>query len=248
MSAHRFRILSANLWNGAAHPAAFAELVTALRPDAVATQELAPEQADALAQVLPFGHLDPMRDYCGMGIALRAPARVYRLPLGFRDACVADVHWQNGTAQLAFELINVHVQAPHGGPTWRSMARRRRQLRSLLRHITASPHRPRVLIGDLNATPLWLVYRRLTAHLADAARIAAARHGRPIQRTWGPSPSAPRLLRIDHALVHGVAVEDFQVVRVPGSDHSAIIVDLVPPVAALPGPAHALEQRAVTPG
>jgi hypothetical protein len=33
--------------------------------------------------------------------------------------------------------------------------------------------------------------------------------------------------------VHGVAVEDFQVVPIDGGDHCAIVVDIAVPVAAL---------------
>jgi endonuclease/exonuclease/phosphatase (EEP) superfamily protein YafD len=233
----RFRIVSANLWNGAAEPGAFADLVAALQADAVATQEMTPEQADALARVLPHGQLEPARDYSGMGIALREPARVRRLGLPCRDARVADVRWQRPSgARLELEILNVHVQAPHSPPSWGALRRRRGQLHGLVRHLAASPHRRRVLVGDLNATPLWPLYRRLLARLSDAAVAAARRHGRAVQRTWGPWAGAPRLLRIDHALVHGVAVEDFQVLPIAGGDHSAIVVDLAVPVAALAAP------------
>jgi endonuclease/exonuclease/phosphatase (EEP) superfamily protein YafD len=230
----RLRIVSANLWCGLADPDAFAELVAVLDADVVATQEMTPEQADALARVLPHGHLEPARDYTGMGIALRHPAPVRRLTLPCRDARIADLDWEDPAgARITLEILNVHVQAPHSIPTWGTMGRRRGQLRGLVRHLAASPQRRRVLVGDLNATPAWLVYRRLVAHLSDAAVAAASRHRRPLQGTWGPWPKAPRLLRIDHALVHGVAVQDFQVVPIAGGDHSAIVVDIAVPVAAL---------------
>jgi endonuclease/exonuclease/phosphatase (EEP) superfamily protein YafD len=35
------------------------------------------------------------------------------------------------------------------------------------------------------------------------------------------------VLRIDHGFVQGMAVEDFRVLSVAGSDHSAIVMDLV---------------------
>jgi endonuclease/exonuclease/phosphatase family metal-dependent hydrolase len=241
----RFRIVSANLWNGAADARAFAEVVAELAPDAVATQEMAPEQADALARVMPHGVLEPARDFSGMGIALREPGRVHRLRLPCRDARVAEVRCERpGGRFLEFELLNVHVQAPHMR-TWKSMHHRSGQLHGLVRHLEASPQRRRVLVGDLNATPLWPVYRRLVARLSDAAVIAARRHNRSVQRTWGPWPGAPRLLRIDHALVHGLGVDDFHVVHVPGADHSAIVVDVAIPVAMLPT---AVAQRAVHAG
>jgi endonuclease/exonuclease/phosphatase (EEP) superfamily protein YafD len=229
----RFRIVSANLWNGAADPAAFAELVTRLGADAVATQEMNSAQAEALSRALPHGKLEPADNYQGMGIALREPARVHRVALPYRDARVADIRWSLPTGgHLDLELLNVHFHAPHNSPGW-GIAHRRGQLRGVVRHIVAAPQRRRVLVGDLNATPVWPVYRRLTAHLTDAAVAAAQRRGLAPRPTWGPWPSAPRVLRIDHALVHGVAVEDFRVVPVVGADHSAIVVDLAVPVAAI---------------
>jgi endonuclease/exonuclease/phosphatase (EEP) superfamily protein YafD len=230
----RLRIVSANLWCGGADPNAFAELVAGLNADVAATQEMTPEQADALGRVLPHGVLEPARDYTGMGIALRQPARVRRLPLPCRDARIADLEWDDDHGgRLTLEVVNVHVQAPHSIPTWTVMTDRQGQLRGLLRHIVASPQHRRVVVGDFNATPAWPLYRRLVAHLSDAAVAAARRHDRSVQRTWGPWPRAPRLLRIDHAFVHGVAVQDFQVLPIPGSDHSAIVVDIAVPGTAL---------------
>ena len=83
-------------------------------------------------------------------------------------------------------------------------------------------------MGDFNSTPLWPAYRRIRSHLTDAAVAVAERRGRRVGRTWGPWASAPRLLRIDHGFVSGLEVEEFRVVEVFGSDHSAIVMDVVP--------------------
>jgi endonuclease/exonuclease/phosphatase family metal-dependent hydrolase len=127
---------------------------------------------------------------------------------------------------LTVELLTVHVEAPHTQPSWRTALHRRGQCRGLLRHFAATPQHPRVLVGDLNSTPNWPLYRRLAHHLRDAAVVAASRNGGHTGRTWGPWPSAPRLLRIDHAFVHRVEVLDFRVVPVRGGDHSAIVLDI----------------------
>lgn len=222
-----FRIVSANLWNGAADPAGFAALIAELAADAVAVQELAPAQAEALARVLPHGLLEPATDYSGMGIALRTPATVRRLSLPARDARLVDVMLPVADGEpAAVELMNVHVQAPHSPPNYTTVVRRQGQWRGLQRHFKATPHHPRVVVGDFNATPLWPLYRRVTAHLRDAAVEIARRRGGRTRRTWGPWPGAPRLLRIDHAFVHRVAVLDFRVYDIPGGDHSAIVVDI----------------------
>jgi endonuclease/exonuclease/phosphatase family metal-dependent hydrolase len=206
--------------------------VADLDADVVAVQELVAAQADALAAVLPFGRLDPARDYTGMGIARRSPGVVARLPLARRDAYLTEVELASARGGTTVEIVNVHIIAPHAGPPWRALAARRAQLRGLEAHVGGSPERCRVLVGDFNATPLWPVYRRLTRRLQDGAWEAVRGNGGRPARTWGPWPGAPRLLRIDHVLVCGVTVHAVRVVDLPGSDHSALVVDLALPDGA----------------
>lgn len=225
MSVHRLRVLSANLWNGAADPAGFAALVEDLKPDVVAVQELTPPQADALAAVMPHGHLEPAEGFMGMGIAVRRPVSVVRLSLPYRDAQVAKVTVGDADGRT-IEVVNVHVRAPHNLPRLRGALERRGQLQGLMRHIAETPDQLRIVLGDFNATPLWPLYRRVAARMVDAAVDAARRNGGRTSATWGPWPGAPRLLRIDHVFVNGLSAEHFRVVSVPGGDHSAVVADL----------------------
>ncbi len=220
------RILSANLWNGAADAHAFAALVAEMNPDAAAVQELGHRQAEALAAVLPYGRLEPSDDCTGMGIATRQPTAVHHLALPCRDARLCALAAPaGGSGAGTIELLNVHVQAPHYPLTWRTWQRRRGQWHGLQRHLLGDPARPRIVVGDFNATPRWPLYRHLTAHLHDAALVAEPVSG-GAQPTWRPWPGAPRLLRIDHAFVQHLSVIGFQVVDVDGSDHAALIVDV----------------------
>jgi endonuclease/exonuclease/phosphatase (EEP) superfamily protein YafD len=225
---HTLRILSANLWNGGACPEGFADLVTALAVDAVCVQEMAPEQADALASVMPHGELHPNRDFTGMGIALRSPAKIERIPISCRDLRVAHLDpasWPVLAAPL--ELMNLHMAAPHTFTPRMGLRMRVEQMRGFLPYLSrADAPARRVLVGDFNATPAWPVYRQIGRHLDDAAVRVARRRGERPKPTWGPWHGAPRLLRIDHAMVGGVEVEDFRVVDIPGSDHSAVVVDV----------------------
>lgn len=228
MTQERLRILSANLWNGRADARAFAEQVEQLGVDVAAVQELGHAQADALAEVLPHGRLEPAGNYMGMGVALRRRAEVKRWPLPYRDARCAELDphgWPGLAAPL--QVVNVHILAPHARPLGSAFGVRRQQVRAMRAHLAASPG-PRILVGDLNATPVWPVYRRLAGELEDAAHAHARREGRRAARTWGPWSGAPRLLRIDHVLVDGVRVQSVEAVHVEGSDHSALLVDLVP--------------------
>lgn len=219
------RILSANLANGRADAGAFEELVEGVAPDVVVAQELAPDQAEALARVLPFGKLEPARDHNGMGIALRLPGSVWELRLPYRSAFVAELPGPEDDEPL--EVLNVHLAAPHVHPILQRIRDRRGQVSGIGAHLDATPGRRRVLAGDLNATPLWPAYRRLTARLDDAAEAAARRTGRRAARTWGPWAGSARLLRIDHVLVRGLVATETRVLPLRGSDHSALVADLV---------------------
>jgi endonuclease/exonuclease/phosphatase (EEP) superfamily protein YafD len=219
------RLISANLRYGRADPEAFADLVRREDAAVVAVQELGPRIAETLGALLPHGKLEPTPEGFGMGVALRRPAAVQRLPLPHRDARVVRLEpedWPELRERV--EILNVHISAPHTRVPhcWRD---RRGQVAGLEAYL-ASSQGPRALVGDFNATPLWPAYRRLVAWLDDAALLAARREGRAPARTWGPTPDAPRLLRIDHVLVDALAVRAFRVVALPGSDHSAVVVDL----------------------
>jgi endonuclease/exonuclease/phosphatase family metal-dependent hydrolase len=221
------RVLSANLRLGLADARAFAALVRELDVAVLAVQELGPLQAEQLAPLFPYGKLEPTPEGTGLGIALRHPGEVERLALPERDARVARLaagDWPGLTCDV--EVMNTHLANPVIGipASWRS---RRGQVAGLTAYLSGAEPRPRVLVGDLNATPRWPAYRRLAAELDDAALLAAARLGRAAQPTWGPYPGSPRLLRIDHVLVDAFEVLDFRVVAIAGSDHSAVVADLV---------------------
>ncbi len=224
---HRLRILTANLLNDAADPEVLAERLHAHRVDVCAVQELGPAQARAIADVLPHGKLEPATDHSGMGIALRQPGDISSLPLEARSAHVAHLD-PAGWPQLsgAVEVMNLHVRAPHISPIWRTLAIRRAQLRGLLAHLDRHPHPGRVVVGDFNASPAWPLYRRMAARLRDAAHEHHRRRGSRAPRTWGPHPRGPRLFRIDHAFVERLEVSHSEVVSIPGSDHSALLVEL----------------------
>jgi endonuclease/exonuclease/phosphatase family metal-dependent hydrolase len=221
------RVLSANLCYGRADAAALVALVRALDVSVVAVQELGPRQADALARLLPHGKLEPTTDGKGLGIALRHPGEVERLALPQRDARVARLgpdSWPG--LGRSVEIVNAHLANPvfNVPAAW---SHRRGQVAGLAAYLASAEACPRALVGDLNSTPRWPAYRRLVAELDDAAVLVAARSGRAPGATWGPYPAAPRMLRIDHVLVSAFDVLDFQVVPVAGSDHSAVVVDLV---------------------
>jgi endonuclease/exonuclease/phosphatase (EEP) superfamily protein YafD len=220
------RVMTANLWSRRSDPAALASLLEEEQPDVLAVQELGPEQADAIARVMPHGRLEPRLDCEGMGIALRHPASVTPLALPRRNARIARLvpgTWPGLEAPL--EVVNLHVVAPHQLPPWRTFATRFGQVRGLARWLDTNPHPARVVCGDLNATPIWPAYRQVASRLRDVALAHAAASGGSPARTWGPWYGAPRLLRLDHVFASGGRVIELRERSVLGSDHTALLVE-----------------------
>src|SRR5262249_16986125 len=159
----------------------------------------------------------------------RQPAAVTRIPLPRRSAYAAEIGI-DGFPGRAIEIVNLHVLAPHRPPPWRAFPHRRAQLRALEAYLEARPRPHRVLARAFSAPPRGPLSRRPARRFQDAALEAARQDGGRTAATWGPWPAGPRLFRIDHVLVAGLDVLGARVVRVAGSDHSAVVVDL-----ALPG-------------
>ncbi|MDJ0786373.1 MAG: endonuclease/exonuclease/phosphatase family protein [Myxococcota bacterium] len=220
------RILTANLLNGRARPDEIAELIERHRVDVGAFQELAPRQAAAIQEVLPHGKLEPQHDHHGMGIALRRPGEVTRLPLHRRDGRVARLaveDWPGLPAMV--EILNVHIQAPHVRPI-QSASIRKAQVEGIERYLESPGPACRLLVGDFNATPAWPAYRRLARRLDDLAHHYATERGERAARTWGPWHGFPRLLRIDHVLGTDARARHVERIEIPHSDHSAVLVEV----------------------
>jgi endonuclease/exonuclease/phosphatase family metal-dependent hydrolase len=191
-------------------------------PDVGVFQELAPAQARIVRRHFGYGHLDPRRDFHGMGIAARYPIDVDRFEMTHRDgwkAHLSGADWPQLNRDL--EVVNVHIQNPLMRP-WRETSQNRSgQVDAILEYVAAK-RMARVVLGDMNSSPTWRSYRRLADQLQDAAVAAGT-----ARRTWSPLPSLPRLLRIDHAFVEGVVAVSTHTTRIKGSDHSALVVDLL---------------------
>ncbi len=82
----------------------------------------------------------------------------------------------------------------------------------------------RILAGDFNATPDHAAFRRL---LRAGYRDAGIERGAALRPTWSAGERVP-LFPLDHVLVDPRAtVVSYRVFDVPGSDHKAVLAELV---------------------
>lgn len=209
------RILTVNLFNHHVHLDALADLLDRLRPEVVAAQELCPHAARVLAARFPHGLLDPRSGSAGMGLVAGRPLAVDRLSLPYRDALVAA-----GDPSI----WSVHLANPAGGP--RELLARRRQVRELLAALNERNGHRRVVVGDMNATPAWPAYKRITESLDDGVVAWHRSRGDKPAATWAIRPGTRPWLRIDHVFVSGVEVKSLQTVPVRGSDHHGLLVEV----------------------
>jgi endonuclease/exonuclease/phosphatase (EEP) superfamily protein YafD len=89
------------------------------------------------------------------------------------------------------------------------------------------PGRTVLVGGDFNATTDDAQFRGILATgYADAAQQAGA----GFTPTWPADRWFPPLIAIDHVLTRGAVARSVDSVRIPGSDHRALVVDVRIPV------------------
>src|SRR5690606_11777865 len=135
--------------------------------------------------------------FFGWGIASRLPAHLVQEVQPWRGG--------RGRVEVGDRMVNLaaaHITDPLFG-NWRALSRERRiQVDALFEWADGLPDGVPVLIaGDMNASPMWKVYRRLAGRFDDLVAEAAAATGHRPGRTWGPGPN---LLRIDHVFGRGL--------------------------------------------
>ncbi len=218
------RILTMNLYNGAADPTELAAVLDDEKPNVVAVQELSSNSATVLSEWGESTLLDPRDDVTGMGMAARTHLATSRVDFPGRNPIIGrfdGAPW--GLPEV--ELVNVHFTNPISLPLWDSRRRRRAELdalEGLLRDHDGTS--ARVVVGDFNSSPAWPFYRRIAELATDGAVQAGT-----ARRTWGYYPNSPRMLRIDHVFLQGpIRCVATGLVKVSGADHRGLLIDLEP--------------------
>jgi endonuclease/exonuclease/phosphatase (EEP) superfamily protein YafD len=220
----RLTVMSANLWFGRADAKAIVDLVRANSVDVLSMQELSPEMVRNLDRagidaVLPYRMFEPGRDGGGSGLASKYPLQQEQIadPATFaQPSAIIDLP---GITHP--DILVVHV-APGVEHVW--TAAWKRELDEMPPAVANV--RPRLLVGDFNAT---LDHSGLRNVLGRGYVDAGERRGAGLMPTW-PAGLWPPPVTIDHVLVDNrAAVNDYRVVDLPGSDHRAVLAWLTLP-------------------
>ena len=219
------RLMTANLLAGRADVGHLAGILDRLEPDILVTQELGHEAAEMIGVRFPYHDLRPSDDAGGRGIACKPAADFGEIPLPWRPGLWA----QAKDESRRFLVANIHMRNPIVFPWWRSVRIRGQQLEALFAWAdeSADGGLPFVLAGDMNASPAWPVYKELAGRWGDLVADHAEDSGEETNPTWAWRPRWPRLLRIDHVFGAGAKAVSTEVEPVRGSDHAAVVVDLL---------------------
>ena len=231
----RLRVLSLNAKGGHANAQAVEAAVREHAVDVLAIQELTPglvrrlDRTD-LAGMLPYRQADPRPGSAGTGLWTRWPLTALPWIEGLRAATPRVRIEPMPGSQVT--VTAVHPKAPMNGQEGRWQAELQ-LIRSELEGVGGA----QVVAGDFNASRDHQPFRDLLAagflDCADAAR------SRPWPGyTWPVRRTIPPIMRLDHVLVtrdRAVAVSEARIVRIPGTDHRAVLavveLDGSPPVA-----------------
>lgn len=218
-------VMTVNLYKGRADTAAVSRLVRTEGVDVLAVSEYTHAAADAvrrsdLDELLPHAVASESGESRTTALLSRLPlAPVPRTAPHSPGAAV-----RSRTARLPEE--GVIVCAVHPAPPVRGQMRAWRRAQTELYDWAEQTRQPIIVAGDFNASVDHPGMRHLLdTGLRDAHEVAGA--GRPV--TWPNGRTVPPFVQIDHVLVRGVDVESAEDVRIPGSDHDAVIAHLVVP-------------------
>lgn len=214
--------MTANVLEDAVDTAYLGELIDRVDPDLVFLQEMTEGAAGVLASRFEHHFLFPSEEFEGRGVASKREAECGSIDLPWRPGAWAKVTVEGKTLVAA----GVHMSNAIQFPWWRSIRERVDQTDALLAWTDRQDADALVIAGDMNASPVWPLYRRLADHWEDLVVAAAERSGEEPEPTWGWRPGWPRMLRIDHVFGSGVTAVATKVEPIRGSDHHALIVDI----------------------
>ncbi len=213
------RVVTANLYVLNVENEAAGRVLRDLRPDVLVVPEL---DADGLAGLRASGLLDDLL-YSVVSFDLRSETvgMFSRLPL--RDIVVRRIGGRAlPRATVTVGGVDIRLVGHHPLPPVQGLERLWREALSDLAAEAGDIELPVVVAGDLNADRDHALFRRL---LATGLRDAHDERGRGLARTW---PERLPLLQLDHVLVRGgIGVANIREVRIPGSDHLAVVADLL---------------------
>lgn len=227
------RVLSVNIRNGEADPAALVELAER-SADVITVSELTEQAVRKLSAIgigrrFPYSHLVPAPMAGGVGMWSRYPLSALTVP-EHPAARVPAARIEIPGVRLKPLLAGVHVKSPRadGQDTVADWSSGMDYLKQQLdRFATAAGPGAVIVAGDFNGTPDARQFRGLLDNgYGDAVHLTRAGFG----PTFPADRRYPPLIVIDHVLTRNATPTSVRTVRVAGSDHRGLIAALRIPI------------------
>ncbi len=229
------RVMTCNVYKGAADAATIVELVRSEGIQVLALQETTIEfveqmEAAGLNELLPYSMRSSSDGVYGNGVWSATPladtasddigSSASAMPAG-----TISVQTANGTAQVRF--VSVHTCSPVVG-YWDLWKQSIDELSVVRERLAADSSVNYVLMGDFNATYDHAPFRDLLAEGSETALHDAAREtGQGVISTWPANKVVPAFCAIDHVVSsENVVATSVTTATVPGADHLALIATL----------------------
>lgn len=218
------QVMTANLREGAADPAALVAIAGDRGVDVLVLQELTPELARMLSDNgidsgLPYRAVDARPSAAGVAIWSRYPIVASRRVPGYQLGVLS------AAIRVPKAADDVVVLAAHlAGPVPQPMDRWRHEIGEMAETMSAATATagggPVIVAGDFNATVDMEPFRRL---LQGGFRDAAEQSGAGLARSFPADSAVPPLIGIDHVLTFNSSATDTRTIRIPGSDHLGLV-------------------------
>ena len=244
----RLRVISFNAFRDNPDGAGAARALAALGGDVLLLQEaggLGERGLAILARLYP--HHSACRPGCDLAIYARVPME--RPRWRFRDDAGSPTGARLVQATVrsaggrAFSVVAVHLARPY-----RDSQAARAELDELAQTLTRRAGPGTILAGDFNRAP-W------SAGMRGFEQAIALRRAPSFRATWPADLRAagialPALAPIDHVFAgpEWLFADGMRAVRLPGSDHRAVVVDLTPVMRLDPPGASARQAAGPAPG
>lgn len=226
------RVLSSNLRKGRADPAFFVGLARE-SADVLMVSELTPEAVQRFSRAgiddaFPYSVLQPGRGAAGIGLWSRFPLRSVKTGAEYVAIVAADIDLPG--VQLNPIVASVHTTSPLAAKSdafdeWRTgIIDTKARLDRFAKMARAGAV---IAAGDFNSTPdMWQFRDLLTDGYRDAVQQTAA----GFAPTFPNSRWLPPVITIDHVLTRNAAASSIHTVRIPGSDHRALLATIKVPL------------------
>jgi endonuclease/exonuclease/phosphatase (EEP) superfamily protein YafD len=223
------RTMTVNMLYGRADAPAVTR-VAADSADVVMVQEITPDavvrlKAAGLDETFPYSAIDARPDAAGTALYSRYPMTDQRNVDGFQVALVTARLHVDGVG-LPLSVASVHIDAPWPQPIGKWHSDFARFPTTLAQLADQSGAGATIVAGDFNATIEMKPFREL---LTDGYHESAEQAGAGRQFTYPGNKRYPPLIGIDHILTRNATAVTTEPVKIPDTDHRALLATIMVP-------------------